>query len=77
MRIYVVWHEGGWGGSGYVSAAGLDKKKLIEKENSDWWDEIKIYDSETMKEIESCTVGHKYTYKDWDCRCSECKEEKH
>ncbi|HEC66177.1 MAG TPA: hypothetical protein ENI23_12875 [bacterium] len=75
MRIYIMWYEGGWGDSGFVSAAGINKENLIKKDDSIHGGEIVIYDSETCQEIETChklinyTDGHK-------CKCSECEAEK-
>ena len=71
-RIYIMWHEGGWGASGFISCAALTKEKLIENDDSIHGEEILIYDSETGQEIGTCsklitfTDGH-------TCRCDECK----
>ena len=75
-KIYVAWHEGGYGSSGYVEKVSINKLELIKKlcselsQNAD----IKIYDSVTMDETGYCDCLHQFTDKH-KCNCSECKED--
>ncbi len=67
-----MWHEGGWGDSGFISCAGINKETMIKNDDSIHGEEILIYDSETGNHLETCdklrtfTDGH-------TCACSECK----
>ena len=73
MKIYVAWHDGGWGASGFVSHVSLDKEKLVTKCKKDCLSnpEIHIYDSETMEVTETCSKMIQYT-DGHTCWCSEC-----
>lgn len=74
-KIYVGWHEGGYGASGFVDHASLNKFELVKKLLKDLSqpDSILVFDSETMEELEECNCLNMYCDKHW-CGCSECKD---
>ena len=77
VKIYVGWHEGSYGSSGYIGIVSLDKFKLVkqslEKELNQNMD-IQVFDSETMEHLFDCDCLHQHFDKTQWCHCSECKE---
>lgn len=73
-KIYVGWHEGGWGASGYAELAALNKLALVKKllSNHSQPDAILVFDSDTIEELTECNCMNIYTDRHW-CNCDECK----